>query len=297
MKNKNQTLQMSLFDQPEQQKIQLSRHMLNSNKKLGKPSAMPVSELTSLGGGSIYLHPRANHYIDLDGGYIGYELNFTRRRSLGIYVSAQGVSVNVPKRAVIKEVEAFIKEKAQWILRKLKEHKDRQHKLEASRIQWCDGAMLSYLGKDMQLSIDMHGQNTQLIECNQQYTLTLGCEKTDSSEAVLRESVQDWMKTQALAFFKMRCDYYAPILKVNPAGIKLTNATTRWGSATGDGVIRLHWRLIEMPLDLLDYVVVHELAHLHEMNHGERYWSLVEQVFPDYKKRRLQLKNKILPIW
>ena len=297
MNNHNKAFQMSLFEE-EKQETNPSANILNYKQKPGKPPAVFVSELTSSVGDAIYLHPRANRFIDLDGGYIGYELNYTRRRSLGIYVSEQGVSVNVPRRALVKDIEAFIKEKAQWIFKKLKEHKDRQHKLEASRIHWCDGAELSYLGRPMLLSLRPDEQITRQIEHNGQYIiLSLANVSLDAPEATLREQVQRWMQDRALAFFKERCAYYAPILNVNPVSIKLTNASTRWGSASADGAIRLHWRLIEMPLELLDYVVVHELAHLHEMNHGKRYWSLVQNVLPDYKKRRLQLKNKILPIW
>lgn len=299
MHEREKLLRSPLFLQQEKNRISQttsSRQSVQEKKSEDELSAPLVQELTSA---SVYLHPRANRFIDLEEGYIGYELNFRQRRSLGIYVSAQGVSVNVPKRALQAEVENFLKEKSRWIFRKLKEHQDRQYKLEASRIHWSDGAQLSYLGKTMTLVLLKERYDIQLRDtANGGYELCVGCSRhKEIAPPFLRHVVQKWMQQQAQLFFEARCAHYAPLLNVHPLKIKLTNATTRWGSASSDGVIRLHWRLMEMPMALLDYVVVHELAHLHEMNHSDKYWSLVESILPDYKTRRLQLKNKNLPIW
>jgi hypothetical protein len=73
--------------------------------------------------------------------------------------------------------------------------------------------------------------------------------------------------------------------------LSLSSAATRWGSANANGSVRLHWRLIEHSLATIDYVVVHELAHLREMNHGPRFWRLVESVLPDYREARLRLRR------
>jgi len=79
----------------------------------------------------------------------------------------------------------------------------------------------------------------------------------------------------------------------------LSSAGTRWGSAGVDGAIRLNWRLIHLRPSLIDYVVVHELAHLREMNHGPRFWQHVQGVLPDYLELRAQLRQqgRQLPVW
>jgi predicted metal-dependent hydrolase len=77
--------------------------------------------------------------------------------------------------------------------------------------------------------------------------------------------------------------------------LSLSSAQTRWGSASGAGWIRLNWRLIHLPLPVIDYVVVHELAHLREMNHSPRFWALVEAVLPDCAARRAALRDAMLP--
>jgi predicted metal-dependent hydrolase len=73
--------------------------------------------------------------------------------------------------------------------------------------------------------------------------------------------------------------------------LSLSSATTRWGSANANGSVRLHWRLIHHPLATIDYVVAHELAHLREMNHSERFWSVVRSVVPEYEAARRELRR------
>jgi len=79
-------------------------------------------------------------------------------------------------------------------------------------------------------------------------------------------------------------------MNVIPRSIKLSAARTQWGSCTTQGTLRFNWQLIKMPLPLIDYVVVHELAHLIQMNHSQAFWREVEKVFPDYLERRKELR-------
>ena len=73
--------------------------------------------------------------------------------------------------------------------------------------------------------------------------------------------------------------------------ISIRAAKTRWGSCSADGNLNFHWKLVLMPPEILDYVVVHELAHRREMNHSDRFWAQVERVLPDYRERRRWLKE------
>jgi predicted metal-dependent hydrolase len=107
----------------------------------------------------------------------------------------------------------------------------------------------------------------------------------------IQAAVEHWLKTQALHVFQARCAHFAPQLQVRPQRLSLSAARTRWGSASANGNIRLNWRLIHLPLATLDYVVVHELAHLREMNHSARFWSLVRAVLPDYETTRRGLQH------
>ena len=88
-----------------------------------------------------------------------------------------------------------------------------------------------------------------------------------------------------------RAAYFAGIMNVTYGTLRLSSARTRWGSCSARGNLNFHWKLILMPPEILDYVVVHELAHRKEMNHSARFWAIVESVLPDYKERRQWLKE------
>ena len=109
-------------------------------------------------------------------------------------------------------------------------------------------------------------------------------------EARIEKLVDKWYRQQAMVLFKARIAYYTPLLNVSPPTIKLSTARTRWGSCTSQGVVRLNLQLIKLPQYLIDYVVVHELAHLHEMNHSAAFWRVVGSACPDYAKLRAELK-------
>jgi predicted metal-dependent hydrolase len=104
-------------------------------------------------------------------------------------------------------------------------------------------------------------------------------------------AVHQWLHEQALLCFEERVAHYRQLLGVNLAPkVLLSSARTRWGSCHSSGRIHLNWRLIQMPARLIDYVVAHEVAHLLEMNHSQRFWRAVGRLVPDYAERRKQLR-------
>ncbi|MGB6115386.1 MAG: M48 family metallopeptidase, partial [Comamonas sp.] len=105
------------------------------------------------------------------------------------------------------------------------------------------------------------------------------------------------MQREARLHFAVRVAHYAPLLAVQPTRLMLTSAATRWGSASASGVVRLNWRLLHYRPALIDYVVAHELAHLREMNHGPRFWAIVESVVPDHARLRRELRESTAPQW
>ncbi len=93
-------------------------------------------------------------------------------------------------------------------------------------------------------------------------------------------------KEQALPLFSERCELYAALMGVSYKKIGLSNAATRWGSCSPAGSLRFNWRLVMAPPEIVDYVVVHELAHLKELNHSKRFWVLVKAVAPHYRQAK-----------
>jgi hypothetical protein len=114
--------------------------------------------------------------------------------------------------------------------------------------------------------------------------------KEAADVATIERDVAHWYRQQAAQLFPQRVAHYAALMNVAPREVKLSSAKTQWGSCTTRGIVRLNEQLIRLPLRVIDYVVVHELAHLHEMNHSAAFWRVVAAACPDYTALRRELK-------
>lgn len=244
-------------------------------------------------------HPRASRELRIDGHRIGYEFRRARRRSIGFVIGLDGLSVSAPRWVTIADVEAALRERGDWILRKLHEQRARRARLDAMRVQWRAGANLPFLGRPVTVVIDPLVVGAVLRDdaaasAAQPRPLHVGLPH-DAAPHQIRDAVQGWLKRQARRVFEERCAQLAPRLGVRVRRLALSSAATRWGSATADGSIRLNWRLIHFALPVIDYVATHELAHLREMNHSAAFWSLVRSVLPDFERARSVLDDEMLP--
>jgi predicted metal-dependent hydrolase len=253
-----------------------------------------------------FQHKRANRHIRLGIGSVEYKLTRSRRKTIGMSVGPDGLDVRAPRWASISSIESVLLEKADWILRKLQEMDERHKHMQSTMIEWRDGALIPFLGESIKLKLDAShlfkdtgGRLEQAFSSDglgQVRTLQVSVAQ-NATEAQIRDAVQAWLMQQAKQLFIQRLDHFAPILGVQWRKLSLSNASTRWGSATSDGSIRLNWRLVHFKMDVIDYVVVHELSHLRVMDHSPMFWETVRHVVPDYAQRRAQLKDEALPRW
>lgn len=250
-----------------------------------KPPAMADAALMQ--------HPHANASALLGGEALRYLLRRSaRRRSIGLRVDAQGLSVSAPLRAPLREVERAIRERADWIARSMVQVGERQRSLQQAAVVWSEGGSLPFMGQAIRLRLDARAARAQLEGDELHLPLPAAAD-----EAAVRRAAQTWLLGQARRQFTRQLDHWAPLLGVRWQRLTVSSARTRWGSASAGGNIRLNRRLIHLPPELVDYVVVHELAHLHEMNHGARFWQHVARALPDYEARRERLKNAVTPPW
>jgi predicted metal-dependent hydrolase len=262
------------------------------------PPASPPPAVTP----SVLRHPQASREIRLDDHLVAYALKRVRRRSIGFIVGAEGLSVNAPKWVVIADIEAALREKGGWILRKLREQQERQQRLQQARVDWRDGTSIPFLGEPVIIVLDPRATGALLntdataLPGIPRLTLHIGLPQTATPEQI-RDAVQSWLQRQAKRVFEERCRHFTQQLGVRYTRLTLSSAQTRWGSASADGSIRLNWRLIHFALPTIDYVVAHELAHLREMNHSPRFWDVVRSVLPDYERSRGTLKGDVLPVF
>ncbi|MCY7308374.1 MAG: M48 family metallopeptidase [Rhodoferax sp.] len=254
----------------------------------------------------VFPHPRANREVRLGNALVAYEFLRAKRRTIGFLIGVEGLVVRAPRWVPMAEVHAAVLEKSGWILKKLGETRERQSRLESNQIVWQDGAELPFLGKPMRLHLDpAHGfasagavlrDNPAPPDQAQRLCLHLGLAHNASPEQI-RDAVQAWLMRQARRIFTERLDHFAPRLQVQWRKLSLSSAGTRWGSARSDGSIRLHWRLVHFRMDVIDYVVAHELSHLRVMDHSPRFWDTVGTVVPDYAQLKGQLKDEAVPRW
>ncbi|MEY4317608.1 MAG: hypothetical protein RI902_1416 [Pseudomonadota bacterium] len=256
----------------------------------------PAESLPQVLPRACYVHPRASRRIQLGHTDVAYAFRRAKRRTIGMAVGPDGLEVSAPRWVSVGEVELALREKADWIARKLVEMDERQQQLGAARIDWRDGVVIPYLGNDLQVVLD----STQALKKGAAHldgaVLRLGL-PMHADAAQIRDAAQAWLMRQAKLLFTQRLDHFAPQLQVQWRKLSLSSAATRWGSAGADGGIRLNWRLIHHKLDIIDYVVAHELSHLRVMNHSPQFWETVESVVPDYAKRRRVLREQMLPPW
>jgi len=240
-----------------------------------------------------YGHPQAGREALLDGVRVGYRFRRARRRSIGFVVDADGLTVSAPRWVTLAAIDEALQEKARWVVAQLAEQRERTRRLDAARIEWRDGVQLPFLGKTLRLRLDNQAVGAVLQDDG---VLLLGL-PLDATTVQLRDAAQGWLQRQARRIFDERCRIYAQRLSVRVTRLALSSATTRWGSASADGAIRLHWKLVHFALPVIDYVVAHELAHLREMNHGPKFWALVQSVLPDYESARGALRDEALPVF
>ena len=277
------------------------------------PSA-PALPLTDALAPANFKHPQASREIMLGNARVGYEFMRAQRRTIGFVVGAEGLSVRAPRWVALRDVDAALKEKAEWIVRKLDESRERQERLESARIDWRDGATFDFLGEPVTVrldprhafagsggaildaGVDLNGSGSGNGRGTGERVLRLAL-AGNASPSQVRDAAQAWLMRQARRIFTERLDHFAPRLGVRWKKLSLSNAATRWGSASADGGIRLHWRLVHLRMPVIDYVVAHELSHLRVMDHSQRFWDTVESVVPDYHQLRRQLKEEQMPRW
>jgi len=217
--------------------------------------------------------------------HISYTLKrSSKRRSIGLQINDQGLTVSMPLRASEKWLNTVLQEKARWVVDKLENWQSKIAPVQ----KWADGETILFRGESFTLRI-LPGllKTPPLLSANELIVCVVDASNQDSA----KRKIMQWYRLEAQRVFEECVAHFAPLMNVTPTAIKLSSASTQWGSCTVQGVVRLNWQLVTMPLHLIDYVVVHELAHLQQMNHSPAFWRVVESVCPDYLNRRKELRK------
>lgn len=230
-------------------------------------------------------------YFNYDGQKIEYEIIKKRKKTITLRITKKGeVVVTAPFYVDDGYIEDFVKSKAKWIVEKLKHVNDLLN-IRDDNIK--TGKELDFIGQKLILKISE--DNVDKIKIFKQdkllYIIVPKNFNIEKDQEVLRQKVNNWLKEQAKVVLKQRVEVYSQRYNLFPNKVVVKEQKTIWGSCSSKGNINLNWKLIMVPLDVIDYVVVHELCHLKHHNHSSRFWSLVKEIMPDFEEKRRWLKE------
>lgn len=202
-----------------------------------------------------------------------YNTIFSKRKTICIQINSKGVTIKTPAGTPKSVVQDFVSKKQKWIDKKLKEQEEAKNKVNKT----LPDKSIMFMGKVYKL-VDSEVAN-YLITDNQILVNNL-FDKYD----FYRQEMAKYVKDKVAVFKKQ--------MQVEPSRITIkANLVSRWGSCSSKGNINLNMTLIQAPSSVIDYVIIHELAHLKEMNHSKRFWEIVERFCPDYKQAKIWLKE------
>jgi len=164
------------------------------------------------------------------------------------------------------------------------------HGMAASPREFVSGETFLYLGRQYRLRVERGRAGGDARVRLVRGHLVVSIPDRGAQAPHVREQLIAWYRGRATNYLPTRVAHWAPELRVEPKAVLIRDQRRRWGSADAKGNLRLNWRLVQAPLRLVDYVVVHELAHLRHAGHGRDFWAAVARVIPDCEVRRMNLK-------
>ena len=214
-----------------------------------------------------------------------------RRRTVALTVDKGRVQVRVPALTDEEWIEAWVRSKADWVLPRLQRQ---QQALECYRIRIAQQAPFLVEGEPLCLSWSRGACSEVLLE-EKRLHVVLSQRVSRPEPVVVRERLRHWMAQRAQVRLEARTRELGQQYGLIPSGVGVKDYRRKWGQCAADGQITLNWRLLHLPPVLRDYVLVHELCHLVEMNHGTAFWARVARHHPDYRQHRAWL-NQYYPL-
>jgi len=204
----------------------------------------------------------------------------SKRRTIALVIERDGsLTVRAPMRASNILIEQFVQQKTHWIIKTRRKIEDVVHSVLR---QYLDGETFLFLGSLFDLKLV--GPQKPSLQFDSGFTLSHAAQKK-GEQLFIR-----WYKERASEVISERVKEYARRHGLAPKQVRITSAKTRWGSCSPNGRLNFTWRLVMAPLEVIDYVVIHELAHLRVKNHSSRFWDEVRRIDPGYKEKRKWLR-------
>jgi predicted metal-dependent hydrolase len=232
------------------------------------------------------------HSIIYNATIIEFELIRTRRKTLAILVyTDMKVRVRAPNKLPIGEIIDKVKIRTSWITQKIEFFRNKQSIID--KYYYINGESHLYLGKKYCLNNMLHIKKDVIITNDELIIQTHYPNKPD----VTKEILEEWYCTQSQEIFQQRIKYCSNLFSkphdFTPKKLIIKNLKRRWGSMSSTGIITLNRKLICASIELIDYVIIHELCHMQHLDHSRDFYSLLSKIIPDWKKHKIALANLV----
>ncbi len=219
-----------------------------------------------------------------------------RARRTIISLAEDGVRLTVPKREALRDAVGFLESHGGWVLDEYRKILERRERL-SRQIESGDG--IPYLGYNYPLVIvDGSEKRTKVEFTGKRFIARLAdSENGESRERIIRSNLQSWYRAAARRIITQRANLIAGVIDVSFGRITIRDQKTLWGSCSNKRTLSFNWRLVLIPLDMLDYIIVHELCHLVCLRHSQRFWKLVQRWVPDYAGREKWIRDNEASLW
>ncbi len=231
--------------------------------------------------------PQAKHSITYAGEPISFQLIYSKRKSLEIAVHPDAsVVVKAPQGTDESAVECYVHKRARWIRRQV--HYFSQFEPRTPKRRFVGGESHLYLGRKYRLKIQLSGADGVLLQRGFFYINAV-----DDKPEYIAALLEKWYRSRADIYFPQvleECWHHFQNKGADKPILKIRNMKTRWGSLSDKGRMTLNLELIKAPRECIEYVVIHELCHLLQPNHGTAFYNLLEQLLPDWITRKHKLE-------
>lgn len=226
--------------------------------------------------------------IEFENKIIEFDLIYRKRKTLSILVNTDGtIKVTVPFKVSKEEVLKIVSSKGRWILKKQNEIKSINKNKVVRKFE--NGGIFMYLGNNYTLKLEIKESikniSVRLLDNN------LIIKANTYNKEKIKLAIEKWYREKTLEKAVERVKYYSRYFSEYPKEIKAKEQKLRWGSCTYDNKLLFNWRIAMAPIDIFDYIIVHEMCHMEYKNHSKEYWNRVCEILPNYKEKIKWLKK------
>lgn len=226
------------------------------------------------------LIPQNEIELELDEEIILVHIVRKPRKRLVLKITPEGVILSTPPHISNEKISLFLNQNKDWLLKKYKALKP----IFKPKNDWVYGGRIHFMGADYKITPIISLEKPEIM--NTEFLIP-----AINEHDKIKELCVSWLYIKALDILNQRTNYFVKITQNSFMQMKLSKSISVWGRCTSKKEIQLNWRLIHLPLRLIDYVIVHELAHLKHLNHSSKFWAEVERTLPNYLELDREIKT------